>query len=284
MDEMETELEQLKDEIFRMIGKNIVLFQQLEQILKFLTANAEVSAYASEFNATVEQQTMSIRDKTMGVVVNRFLNSPIWEPEQIPNPPDELKEARISFGFTISCDEASYEERKKTFALLVAERNKLVHHLLDTWDYNSIESSEIVIKNLELQHEKIRHEIKYLQRIPNLILGLMKIWPDELKRYFKLSKLRQSRLVILLAKISIEIARSDGWTLLASAGKIIRQHMPEEVADLKQRYGYSTLKKLMLATEIFDVYEEPTNKGGVRVLYRIKPEWRLENNTFELVN
>ena len=100
--------------------------------------------------------------------------------------------------------------------------------------------------------------------------------PDELKRYFTLSKLRQSRLVILLAKISIEIARSDGWTFLASAGKIIHKQMPEEVADLKQRYGYSTLKKLILATELFDVHDELTSKGGVRVLYRIKPEWKLE--------
>ena len=115
---METELEQLKDEIFRKIGKNIVLFQQLEQILKFLVANAEVSAYANEFEATIKQQTMSVRDKTMGMVVNQFLNSPIWEPEQIPDTPDELKETRISFGFTISCDETSYEERKKLLLCL----------------------------------------------------------------------------------------------------------------------------------------------------------------------
>jgi hypothetical protein len=44
------------------------------------------------------------------------------------------------------------------------------------------------------------------------------------------------------------------------------------MGQLKNRYGYKTLKELMLASEFFDIHEEPTKKGGVRVLYRPKPE------------
>ena len=44
----------------------------------------------------------------------------------------------------------------------------------------------------------------------------------------------------------------------------------KEIALLKERYGHKSLKKLMLATEIFDIHEEATRKGGVRVLYRLK--------------
>jgi len=46
---------------------------------------------------------------------------------------------------------------------------------------------------------------------------------------------------------------------------------------LKKRYGHKTLKGLILATELFNVDEEPTDKGGVRILYRIKPEWILQS-------
>jgi hypothetical protein len=45
---------------------------------------------------------------------------------------------------------------------------------------------------------------------------------------------------------------------------------------MKERYGYKTLKSLILATEVFDVIEEASDRGGVRVLYRVKPQWSLE--------
>ncbi|WP_411725900.1 hypothetical protein [Methyloglobulus sp.] len=60
--------------------------------------------------------------------------------------------------------------------------------------------------------------------------------------------------------------------LLTTAAQFIHQHAPEEVVGLKKRYGYKTLKEVILATEFFDVIEEQTNKGGTRVLYRIKPD------------
>jgi hypothetical protein len=43
----------------------------------------------------------------------------------------------------------------------------------------------------------------------------------------------------------------------------------EKLALLKERYGYKSLKALILATEVFDIYEEATEKG-FRVLYRFK--------------
>lgn len=59
---------------------------------------------------------------------------------------------------------------------------------------------------------------------------------------------------------------------LSSAALSIRQQVPEAVANLKERYGHKKLKGIILATEYFDICEEPTEKGGIRVLYRIKPD------------
>lgn len=56
------------------------------------------------------------------------------------------------------------------------------------------------------------------------------------------------------------------------AGQQIRLILPEEIGQLKNNWGYKTLKELMLASEFFDIIEEPTEKGGVRVLYRPKPQ------------
>ncbi|CAH1085677.1 hypothetical protein [Candidatus Nitrotoga sp. 1052] len=93
---------------------------------------------------------------------------------------------------------------------------------------------------------------------------------DEAKKQFELLWLRQSRLVILLGDIARQAARPDGWVLLRTAGQLIRQHEAEEKMMLNELYGHKTLKGLILATGLFDITEEPTHKGGIRLLYRSK--------------
>lgn len=94
----------------------------------------------------------------------------------------------------------------------------------------------------------------------------------EFEKCSKLLDLRQSELVACLIEIAKQSARPDGWVVLSNAAHIIRQEVPEEVAYLKERYGHKKLKRIMSATDYFDITEEPTDKGGIRVLYRIKPD------------
>jgi len=42
--------------------------------------------------------------------------------------------------------------------------------------------------------------------------------------------------------------------------------------ELKDKLGHKTLKAMTLATGLFDINEELTDKGGIRVLYRLKPD------------
>jgi hypothetical protein len=51
----------------------------------------------------------------------------------------------------------------------------------------------------------------------------------------------------------------------------------EEMISIKNQYNFQGLKELILATKIFNIYEEPTKKGGKRVLYRLKDEWKLSS-------
>jgi hypothetical protein len=98
---------------------------------------------------------------------------------------------------------------------------------------------------------------------------------DEGKRQLELAWLQQSRLVLLLGDIAQQVGGANGWTPLGTAGQLIRKHAPEEVAALQERYGYRTLKGLLLAADLFEVRDEPTAKGGSRAVYRIKPGWTL---------
>ncbi len=279
--EINVELENLKKEVQRKIGRNVLLFQRMELALKHLLANGKISGYASELQTNQEQRTATIHKQTMGQVVGQFLESSYSASEETTNEPEELKEGWISHRFTIDCDDLFYEERKNALASLVTERNYLIHHSLLKWDCNSFESVTAFEQYLDQQGDKILPEFELLSNQIKAMQEANKILLDfhasgEFEKFMGLSDLRESELVAWLIKRAKQKARSDGWVVLTSATHFIRQQVPEEFANLKERYNHKNLKGIILATEFFDISEEQTDKGGIRVLYRIKPDLNLQ--------
>lgn len=271
------ELEKLINEVQRKIGRNVMLFQQLEHNLKVLLANGEFSGYASELQTIKEQRAATIHKQTMGQLAGQLFENTFSASEETANEPNELKEAWISFRHKIKSDENYYEERKNALASIIAERNDLIHHLWPKWDINSFESSTEIEQYLDQQREKVLSELE-IQKSHIEVMQALKtemanfLASDEATKFFELEHLRQSQLVAWLFEFAKEKARPDGWVALTSAVNFIRQQDPEEFVDLEKRYGHKKLRAIILATEFFDISEESTDKGGIRVLYRIKPD------------
>lgn len=80
----------------------------------------------------------------------------------------------------------------------------------------------------------------------------------------------------MLGQVAMATPRADGWTLLSTAGNLIKRESPEELQDLRKRFGQASLKAILLATELFDVGEETTANGGTTTIYRINERWRPE--------
>ena len=272
--------EDFVNEVLRKVGRNIVLFQQLEALLKFVVANGSLSGFASELNMLKRQQADKVNKHTMGTLVGQNVESSSPEFENSSPERQEIDEAFFSFSFRVECDADYYQTRKETLAQMVSERNDLVHHLLPRFDTTSEESCEALGKELDTQSENIRLEIKRLQATAEALNDGRKQLADFLQskegqKELKLSFLRQSRLVLMLGDIATQMSREDGWTLLNIAGQLVKEHAPEELEQMKEMHGYNSLKKLIQASEIFDIYDEATKKGGTRVLYRLKAGWEL---------
>jgi hypothetical protein len=60
---------------------------------------------------------------------------------------------------------------------------------------------------------------------------------DETYRQIKLFYLQNSPLVNLLLNVVDQYARLDDWCYLAHAGRHTRIHEPDEVENIKARYG-----------------------------------------------
>ena len=82
--------------------------------------------------------------------------------------------------------------------------------------------------------------------------------------------LQASPLVSFLREAANQISREDGWTYLARAGDLANRDLAEEVMNLKERYGFKTLKKLLVGSGMFDVFDEPLPGGHFRTLYKNK--------------
>lgn len=272
--------EEFVDDVLRKVGRNVVLFQQLEQLLKFIVANGSLSGFASELKTLKKEQENKVNKQTMGTLFGQYVENSNPELGTKSTEPEEIDEAYFSFSFRIECDDDYYESRKEALSKLVSERNDLIHHLLPRFDMKSAESCRALGKELDDQSDQIRLEINRLKATAKALNDGRKATADyfqseEGRKDLELSFLRQSRLVLMLGDIATQMSREDGWALISSAGHLIKEHAPEELDQMKDKHGYSSLKKLIQASEIFDIREEATAKGGARILYRLKAGWEL---------
>ena len=273
--ESELDLTKIQNQVMQKIGRNLLNFQRIEHMLKLLISNSRVSGTMSTLENNHKKQTEAAHKQTMGNLVGQFVNNTFSEVDGSSEPAIEPTEAHISISFTVEADTNFYESKKHSLKILVDDRNDLIHHLVPKLNLNSIENCLEMEKYLDQQRERLIPEFNYIQ-------GLLKDFAEAMKfqayyfnseegiKQLELDFLQQSPLVISLLDVTKQNARSDGWMLLDKADRQLRASLPEPMGKLKERYGCRTLKEVVNASELFELLEEQTKKGGVRFLYRPK--------------
>jgi len=271
--EKHPDLIKIHDEVLRKIGRNLLNFQKIEFILKKIITISHISGHASNLQQNHERRASKINNQMMGNLVGQFFEETLSNSNNLPNPITELNEPHISISFNLNVDENFYEIKKKELKALVDDRNDLIHHLLPKLDTTSIQSCLEVEQYLDDQRERLIPQYDYLQSIIKIIADQINILSsEEVRKQFELSILQKSDLVSRLQEIAFQQCREDGWTSMNHAGHYLRKNLPDAIEQLESKYGHKTLKRVMLASELFDFFEEPTKSGGQRLLYRTKPE------------
>ncbi len=269
------------DEVLRRVGRNVVIFQQVEHLLKFLNTHARFHAPASKFSERFDKHAASIRNKSMGELAGKLVDT-VLQQDSDDATPDVIDEAWFGFRFTIETNAEFVERHAGEMQALVDRRNELVHHFLPRWQATVEGAADDVLEYLDAQREEAVRMLERLQGWARTVDAARKehaafFASDEGQREIDLLLVRSSRLVLMLGQIAMATPRQDGWTLLSSAGQLIKRDAPEELLDLRARFGQSNLKGVLLVAEIFDVADEPTAGGGSRPIYRINQRWHLED-------
>ena len=288
---MNLDLDNLRNEVLRKVGRNVVLFQQFEVMLKFLVTYGKFSGYVSDLEDSKEQHKVKVMKQTLGQVASQFLENTHGEYHQVDEDLPELKEkgGHISFSFRIESDEKYYQKTKENLVKIIQERNDLIHHFPLNFNLNTIESLKEAESYLDAQreallpeHENVKQYLKALDDGRKEIATY--IASDEFMRQWRLADLRDEYVVKLLGRI-IEVAkRENGWTLVVHAGQLLHQNAPDQLKAIKKKYQCKTLNDLISMTEIFDLEYESTPKGGRRAIYRFKDGWRLETHPVDEIS
>lgn len=272
-----TDLKKLKEEVYQKTGRNILFFQKMELTLKYILLSCNISEYAKELTKKMEVNYKKIQKQTMGYLVKQCLEKNLTEHYEVPEAPDELDGVHISMTIAVGLDEAQFQKIKQDLESIVAERNELVHHLLSKFgsETDVEKRRQSIIQYLDKQYDDAKAKDAFLQSLVNIIQKLKKDYSDFLlseegDKFFNAMFFQSSPLVLTLRDVENKMARKDGWTSLHTAASLVGNSAPEELIDMKEKYGHKKLKNFILATQVFDLKEEATNKGGVRLLYRSK--------------
>lgn len=267
------------DEVLRRIGRNLLLFQQIEHILKHLMSSARFEGTIALAQANHEERRAKIHKQTLGQLVGQFADDVLADAGE-RDAPENLSEAYVSFRFTIQTDSAFVEQHKAEMKAVVDARNDLIHHFLPRWAPASEQSTREALTYLDDQRARAVPMRDRLQGFAKALQDAAAAHADFIAspegiRQFELQWLRHSRLVLLLGELVTRTNRVDGWMSLATAGQIVGREEPDELMHMTERYGRRTLKKLLEAAEVFDIKEKPTSRGGTRTIYRINPRFEL---------
>ncbi|EGR2549186.1 hypothetical protein DX888_00855 [Vibrio alginolyticus] len=271
------ELEISLENVQQQIGRNMLNFQRLEHLLKVTLSNQSFSGGFSGLHSAICKKQDTIKTQTLGQLVGQYIEESITTDELSEIELKDSDEPQFSFRFGTQLTPDDYAEKRKLLLELVNERNQLIHHFLPRLDPSSGESLEELSSELDKQNQRVTTEIRFLQSTMKELDEVRRAISDFIKsgafgKKFELIWLQQSELVIILSDIASQISRTDGWSSLPLAGKLLKNNFPEVAVGMKERYGYKSLKKLLLATEIFEVVDEQTKRGGTIQLFRRKSD------------
>jgi hypothetical protein len=276
-------LDSLKDEVLKKIGRNMLLFQQMEHQLKYLLSNNKLSGSVSDIEVRKAKRNELIHKQTMGSLVGQLVDEVYSNTHEEAEFPVDIEEPHLAFSFKMEMNPADLEAKKKTLATIVDSRNDLIHHMLPRLIENTMECWTAALHYLEGQHEKLLPEITSFKNIIQTLQKSAEIsaafaQSDEFEKYMELTWLQESELIKLIWDIANQATLPGGWVSLSKAGREIRARAPGEMETIHERFGHKKLIDLINASELFEVRDELIPKGGMRKLYRIKPVLNLEKS------
>ena len=147
------DIETIRSEALRKVGRNVVNFARLESGLKILLSLC-ISGTPKELKKKKRRRIQENRTKTLGELAMHFSSSLAKGQKGLEDIPENLDDIHISLSFSVGDDKGSRNFRKSLLEL-VKDRNNLIHHRLAELDSTSVDSYRMLIEYLDEQQKRI---------------------------------------------------------------------------------------------------------------------------------
>ena len=164
-----TMLEEARSSALQDIGRNVVAFQKMEAMIKFLIASHRIEGLPEELARISEQQRLDVDRLTMGNLVDRLFSSVLVDGSDAKAEPNTSAET-MSITFSIELEAEAHSDTREAFRLIVRERNALIHQMLVSFNPNSLESCKEISKVLADQRNRLKPRFDDLRNIVRTIL------------------------------------------------------------------------------------------------------------------
>lgn len=194
------DIETVRSEALRKLGRNVVNFARLESALKSLHASVNISGPPRKLLKIKQSRISLTHKKTFGDVMTLFSNSLLREERSPECLPERLIEPHLSLSLKVDEDKGGSQQFLHSLRKLVKERNFLLHHRLAELDSKSVASYRSLIEYLDEQQSRILPMLDFLCDIGDLLQASH----IELESYLKTHLARS-----LLADYSFEAQQQD---------------------------------------------------------------------------
>ena len=121
------DIEAVRAEALRKLGRNIVNFSKIEAAFKYLLSVSQLEGTEKTISDQLRRNQTRLRKQTLGKLVQEFNKNILGDASQSEPTPD-FSGKGISCSFKVTYDNPDFlKVHKRTLASIVAERNELIH-------------------------------------------------------------------------------------------------------------------------------------------------------------
>lgn len=156
------DIEVVRTEALRKLGRNIVNFSKIEGTLKYLLSVSQIERLSASTRNQLVDNHERFRKRTLGQLVKELHNTVLVDDSQ-SEPQLDSSELGMSWSFKATYSDSDFlNAQKQALSDIVLERNKLIHQDLALLNTSSIEDYYKLISFLDEQNPRLLAHLEEL--------------------------------------------------------------------------------------------------------------------------
>jgi hypothetical protein len=172
------DIEAVRAEALRKLGRNIVNFSKIEAAFKYLLSVSQLEGTGKTISDQFGRNQTRLRKQTLGKLVQEFNKNILGDASQSEPKPD-FSGTGISLSFKVTYDNPNFLKiQKRTLASIVAEQNNLIHQKLAFLDTSSVEDCHNLITLLDEHNPRLLAQLEELRWMIETLRESLKAFED----------------------------------------------------------------------------------------------------------